>query len=713
MRILNRVRIGFLTFFIVLWSVFPNAVFAVGEPIAHWRFDEGSGTQVRNSIAGTATGSFLTPNPTWSTDVPSVSFTNPYSLTFSSIGDGVSFAWPSALNFTGTEERSFSFWYKPLADGETASGNYDRIMSWDGDDFEISGTYGNVAVHRLAFYDGSWRDTGFDLTVGTWYNIMFTYDGTNVKLYVAGDEKFSGTSGGRDINGTMYIGVRYTGDEGINGRIDDVRIYDYALTPSQVQNIVSGSDNPSSSPPPTLSGALVPADNATNINGSANLVMTFNRTVQGGTGSIIIKKSSDDSTVETISASGSKVTGSGTRILTINPSTTLSDSTSYYVVVQPNAVRSGSGAFYAGLSGTGSWNFTTGDFTAPSISSLSPADNATGVSTTANLVLTFDQVTRAGTGALTIKKSSDNSTVESITVSGALLSGNGSTELTLNPSTTLTEGTSYYVVWGANTFKDSTSNHSAAVTSSSTWNFTTAEAAASSSSSSSTAQQVSGGGRGHMASEGGTPPVLTGPRSVSPVTTSSTPDMPSEPVRVRTSDGIEQVVRDVRTNDWFAEHVKRVMELRIFEGYKDMNGSPLGLYGPADNITMGQLAKVGTLLAKRLVIEVHGNDWAYPYVAAVKSLKLKTFEDAVQVDASATRAEVIQTVLESLRIPVEGTPSKYSDVPADHDYAAAIATATKMGIVSGDDNKDTFRPDDPVNRAEVAKMIVQALSKAK
>lgn len=497
MRIVSSVLAGLIT-----CAVSVQIVRAAGEPVAHWRFDEGTGTSVFDEGPRTVTGSFRTPNPTWTTDVAPVSFSNPYALKFESTGDGVQFTWPSSLNFTGTEERSFSFWYKPTANGETAAGNYDRIMSWTSDAFEIAGTYGNVAVHRLAFYDGSWRDTGYNLTVGNWYNITFTYDGTNVKLYVAGVEKFSGTSGGRDISDTLYIGVRHTGDEGINGIIDDVRIFDYALTTNQINNIVAGSDNPNAAPAPTLSGALVPADNATNINGSANLVMTFNRSVQGGTGNIIIKKSSDNSIVETIAASGAKVTGSGTRILTINPSTTLTDSTSYYVQVEPNAVRSGSGAFYAGISDTTSWNFTTGDFTAPAVSTLSPADNATDVSTTTNLVLTFDQVTRAGTGTLAIKRSSDDSVIETITLSGALLSGNGTTELTLNPSTTLAAGTSYYVTWTANAWKDTAGNHATAVTSSTTWNFVTASSASSASSSSSSAEsERRGGGRG---SRGGT-----------------------------------------------------------------------------------------------------------------------------------------------------------------------------------------------------------------
>lgn len=711
----------------LLFLILPaGRVHAAGEPVAHWRFDEGTGTSVYDEGPRAVTGSFMTPNPTWSTDVPSVSFSNPYSLSFTSTGDGVQFTWPSALNFSGTEPRSFSFWYKPTANGEVASGNYDRIISWTGDGFEIAGTYGDVAVHRLAFYDGSWRDTGYDLTVGTWYNIMFTYDGTNVKLYVAGVEKFSGTSAGRDINGTLYIGVRHTGDEGINGRIDDVRIYDYALTTTQISNIVSGSDNPDAAPAPTLSGALVPADNATNVNGSSNLVMTFNRVVQGGTGTIIIKKSSDDSIVETIAASGSKVTGSGTRILTINPSTTLADSTSYYVQVQPNAVRSGSGVFYAGISDTTSWNFTTGDYTAPSVSTRSPADDATGVSTSADLVLTFDQITRVGTGTLVIKKSSDDSTVETITLSGALVSGNGSTELTINPSVTLAAGTSYYITWTANAFKDTSGNHMAAVTSASTWNFTTAAAVASSSSSAASEERPrSGGGRGSSSpGRGAAAPVFDASTrttaaeshaAASPEPSAGPPPpsfAASEPVRVIGPDGSAIVFLDVRTDDWFGYPVKRLVELNIFEGYKDMEGEPLGLYGPEDPITHGQLAKVGALLGGRQVEPVEGLSWAMPYIREAAKARFSVFMEETDPNAVVTRGAVIQTLLEALDIEIVEAALPYEDVPADSPHAAAIATATRLGIVSGDDGLGTFRPDQPVNRAEVAKMVLLVLDVA-
>jgi len=52
----------------------------------------------------------------------------------------------------------------------------------------------------------------------------------------------------------------------------------------------------------------------------------------------------------------------------------------------------------------------------PSIFSLSPADGVNSVGLNANLMLTFSKVVTASTGNITIRKMSDNSTVESIDV---------------------------------------------------------------------------------------------------------------------------------------------------------------------------------------------------------------------------------------------------------------------------------------------------------
>ena len=74
------------------------------------------------------------------------------------------------------------------------------------------------------------------------------------------------------------------------------------------------------------------------------------------------------------------------------------------------------GNAYAGISNATDLNFTTaaaGDTTVPTVSTYSPADNATGVGTADNIVLTFSEPVFAQAGQyLVIKLASNNTNVE-------------------------------------------------------------------------------------------------------------------------------------------------------------------------------------------------------------------------------------------------------------------------------------------------------------
>lgn len=171
---------------------------------------------------------------------------------------------------------------------------------------------------------------------------------------------------------------------------------------------------------------------------------------------------------------------------------------------------------------------------------------------------------------------------------------------------------------------------------------------------------------------------------------------------------------DVPVDEWFACPISSVIEKGIFSGYQDARGKLTGRYGPADSITLGQLAKVAMKLANHYIKEtVAGPEWATPYMKASEEMNLSTFQKRMNAHAPASRGAVIQTILEVLNIPLEEGDLPYSDVPAGSMYAKAIATATALGIVNGDAEADTFRPNAPVNRAEVAKMITLALMSVK
>ena len=90
-------------------------------------------------------------------------------------------------------------------------------------------------------------------------------------------------------------------------------------------------------------------------------------------GNITIKKTSDNSTVETIDVTGGQVTGSGSTQITVNPSSDLTGSTEYYVLIDATAFDDATGNSYAGISSTTALSFTTEDNIAPTLSSSTPA----------------------------------------------------------------------------------------------------------------------------------------------------------------------------------------------------------------------------------------------------------------------------------------------------------------------------------------------------
>jgi hypothetical protein len=112
------------------------------------------------------------------------------------------------------------------------------------------------------------------------------------------------------------------------------------------------------------------------------------------------------------------------------------------------------------------------DQLAPNVLTYSPSDNATGVSQNATLVLNFDDYMAKGTGNITIKKYSDNSTFEIIDVASANVTISG-TEVTIDPSGTLEDDTGYYVVIDEGALTDDAGNSFAGIANRDTWNFTT------------------------------------------------------------------------------------------------------------------------------------------------------------------------------------------------------------------------------------------------
>ncbi|MDA7462904.1 Ig-like domain-containing protein, partial [Candidatus Pelagibacter ubique] len=223
---------------------------------------------------------------------------------------------------------------------------------------------------------------------------------------------------------------------------------------------------------PILSSS-VPADDATGVALNANIVLTFSEIVNVESGNITIHKTSDDPgdpPVETIDVAGSKVTGSGTSQITINPGTDFDNNTEYYVLIPGTAFDDVDSNSYVGISSTTARSFTTTN-AVPTLTSSVPADDAPDVERDANIILNFSENVDAETGDIKIYKISGE-LVETIGVTSSQVTGSGTSQITINPSSNFDSLTEYYVLIGETAFDNSSSGSYAGISSTTALSFT-------------------------------------------------------------------------------------------------------------------------------------------------------------------------------------------------------------------------------------------------
>ena len=212
---------------------------------------------------------------------------------------------------------------------------------------------------------------------------------------------------------------------------------------------------------PTLSSSS-PADNATAVAVGSNIVLNFSEAVDVETGNITIKKTSDNSTVETIDVTSAQVTGTGTTAITINPGSDLSGETEYYVLIDTTAFDDSSSNSYAGISSTTALSFTTADIAAPTVT-FSPLNSATSVAVDSNITITFDEAVRnTNDSALTDSNVDSLITLKTTNSSGTDIAFDATinaakTIITINPTSDFTGEQVVYVAIGA-TVEDSSDN---------------------------------------------------------------------------------------------------------------------------------------------------------------------------------------------------------------------------------------------------------------
>ena len=213
-------------------------------------------------------------------------------------------------------------------------------------------------VSKVTKMKQMFADTSFDQDIGSWnvsnvakMSLMFhnvTLSTANYDALLIGWNKRSLTTG---------TGVAFSGgnskstDASVASRAKANIISTYGWTFTDGGTVVDSTF-------PTLI-SFTPTDGTTGVALDTNITLTFSEIIYINSGNIIIKKSSDGSAVETIAVGDTKITGTGTKTITLNPSSTLVGSTDYYLAITSTAFEDTASNDYAGISNTTTLNFTT------------------------------------------------------------------------------------------------------------------------------------------------------------------------------------------------------------------------------------------------------------------------------------------------------------------------------------------------------------------
>ena len=159
-------------------------------------------------------------------------------MLFDGSGDYIDCGSDTSLKMT--DAVTMEIWLKT-----TASGRADPAGRWDGNSpypgygFTMGNAYGSVDAGKIGFWVGDDTDKHLSSTKvindDVWHHIVATYDGTTVKLYIDGLLDNSGArTNGLSGDANFYMALRTDGAEKYGGMIDQLRVWNRAITHEEI-----------------------------------------------------------------------------------------------------------------------------------------------------------------------------------------------------------------------------------------------------------------------------------------------------------------------------------------------------------------------------------------------------------------------------------------------------------------------------------------------
>ncbi len=201
--------------------------------VGHWEFNEGSGTIARDLSGydnyGTLEG------PLWANEIPG---TDGYALEFDGINDYVDI--PDDISLRTTSDWTRVIWVKSTTPSE---GDGDLHDAWSQ---RITTNKFLIRVHATGSWIFYYKSTGggfssaqIPRSSNTFQHLVVAKSGADISFYLNGEQTVDANNAEDFSNDShrISLGSHFGGDRPFPGIIDDVRIYNTALTAQEVSRI--------------------------------------------------------------------------------------------------------------------------------------------------------------------------------------------------------------------------------------------------------------------------------------------------------------------------------------------------------------------------------------------------------------------------------------------------------------------------------------------
>src|SRR6185436_2195991 len=217
--------------------------------VAAYGFDEGTGTTVTDASGNGNTGTIT--NATWAA-------TGKFGKALQFNGTSARVNVPNAAQLQLSTGMTLEAWVNPSA----VNSSWQDVIYKGNDNYYLEATSTNASKPDAGMIaGGSYADAvgTSALAANTWSYLTETYDGSTLRLYVNGTQVASVAHTGAIASSTnpLQIGGDTIYSQYFAGLIDEVRIYNVALSAAQIQtDMTTPVNNGPDTTPPTQPGTL-------------------------------------------------------------------------------------------------------------------------------------------------------------------------------------------------------------------------------------------------------------------------------------------------------------------------------------------------------------------------------------------------------------------------------------------------------------------------